>query len=93
MNIMMGMVREDILTTYFELLGHARRIEKLTHQPKEVVNQNGDINEWKRRGIFLLILYHPRFASGYDQNPLILTDVSRENKHRVVPKLMKSVPK
>ena len=76
-----------------EVLGHARQIEKLTHQPKDVVNQNGDINEWKRRGIFLLILYHPRFASGYDQNPLIITDVSKENKHRIVPKLMKIAPK
>ena len=53
---MMGMVREDILTTYF---GHSRQVEELTRQPKEVVNQNGDINEWKRRGIFLLIFTTP----------------------------------
>ena len=79
--------------TFAEVLGHARRIEKLAHQPKEVVNQNGDINEWKRRGIFLLIFYHPRFASGYDQNLLIIIDVSKENKHREVPKLMIIVPK
>ena len=41
----------------------------------------------------LVILQHPRFASGYDQNQLIITDVSKENKHRVVPKLMIIVPK
>ena len=35
-----------------EVLGHARQIEKLTHQPKELVNQNSDTNEWKRRGKF-----------------------------------------
>ena len=75
------------------MLGHARQIKKLTHQPKEVVNQNGDINEWKRRGIFLLIFYHLRFASGYDQNQLIITDVSKENKRRVVTKVMITVPK
>ena len=37
--------------------------------------------------------HHPRFASGYDQNQLIITDVSKENKHRLVPKLMITVPK
>ena len=31
---------------------------------------------------------HPHFASEYDQNELIITDISEENKHRVVPKLM-----
>ena len=41
----------------------------------------------------LVILHHPRFASGYDQNQLIITDVSTENKHRIVPKLMITVPK
>ena len=76
-----------------DVLGPALWIEKLTHQPKEVVNQNSDIYEWKRRGIFLLIFYHPRFASGYDQNQLFITDVSKENRHRKVPKLMITVPK
>ena len=91
----MGIVREDNLTTYFGSTWSRamNRIADTSDQPKEVVNQNGDINEWKRRGIFVLILYHPRFASGYDQNQLIITDVSRENKHRVVPKLMKITPK
>ena len=62
MYIMTGMVRENILTTYpvfLEVFGHAKLIEKLTHQPKEVVNQNGDINEWKRRGFFLIIFNTP----------------------------------
>ena len=45
MNIMMGMVAEDFLATLSEVLGHARRIKQLTHQPKELVNQNSDINE------------------------------------------------
>ena len=31
-----------------EALDQARQIEKLTHQPKELVNQNCDIYEWKR---------------------------------------------
>ena len=42
---------------------------------------------------FLNHFYHPRFASGYDQNQLTITDVSKENEHRVVPKLMIIVPK
>ena len=37
---------------------------------------------------FLTHFLHPRFASGYDQNHLIITEVSKENKHRVVAKLM-----
>ena len=42
---------------------------------------------------FLNHFQHPRFASGYDQNQLIITDVSQENKHQVIPKLMITVPK
>ena len=42
---------------------------------------------------FLNHFQHPRFASGYDENQLIRTDVSKENKYRVVPKLMIIVPK
>ena len=42
---------------------------------------------------FLTHFHHPRFASGYDQNQLIITDESKENKHRVVPKLMITVQK
>ena len=47
--------------------------------------------ETKRK--FLNHFYHPRFASGYDENQLIKTDVSEDNRHRVVPKLMITVPK
>ena len=43
--------------------------------------------------IFLNHFQHPRFASGYDQNHLIITDVSKENECRVVPKLTIIVPK
>ena len=42
---------------------------------------------------FLNHFYHPRFASGYDQTQLIITDVSKEIKHQVVPKLMITVQK
>ena len=47
--------------------------------------------ETKRQ--ILVIFQHPRFASGYDQNQLIIPDVSQKNKHRVVPELMITVPK
>ena len=47
--------------------------------------------EMKR--IFLTRFQHPRFASGYDQNQLIRSDVGWEKKQRVVPKLMIIVPK
>ena len=42
---------------------------------------------------FLNHSYHPRFASGYDQNPIIITDEIKENRHREVPKRMIIVPK
>ena len=54
----MGMVREDFLPTLFvflEVIGNAWRIELLTHQLKKLVNQNGDINEWKQIGFCLNI--------------------------------------
>ena len=41
---MMGMVREGILTTYFGSTWSRATNLKLRHQPKELVNQNGDIN-------------------------------------------------
>ena len=47
--------------------------------------------EMKRN--FVTHFQHPRFASGYDQNQSIITDVSERKKHRVVPKLMIIVPK
>ena len=42
---------------------------------------------------FLNHFYHPRFAIGYDQNPLIITDLRKQNRHREVPKRMIIVPK
>ena len=75
-----------------EILCHAAN-RKADFSAERGVNENGDRNEWKRRGIFLLIFYHPRFASGYDQIQLIITDISKEKKRRVVPKLMITVPK
>ena len=54
----MGMVRGDILTTYFGITW-SRATNKKTHQPKELVNQNGDINVWKRRGVSLLTFTTP----------------------------------
>ena len=43
--------------------------------------------------VFLNHFYHPRFASGYDQNRIIIPDVSKQNNQRIVPKLMISAPK
>ena len=43
--------------------------------------------------IYLDHFQHPRFASGYDQIPLFISDVDKENKHRVEQKLMISVLK
>ena len=36
---------------------------------------------------------HTRFASGYDQNQLIVSDVSYETEHRVELNLMNILPK
>ena len=36
---------------------------------------------------------HPRFASGYDQKQLFISDVDSDNKHREIPKLMIIVQK
>ena len=51
----MEIVREDNLTTYFGSTWSRMTNKILTHQPKELVNQNSDRNEWKRRCIFLII--------------------------------------
>ena len=92
MDIMMGMVREDISITYSGSIW-SRATNKIADTSTEFVNQNGDIYEQKRRGIFLNLFQHPGFASGYDQNQLIISDVRKKNKHRAVPKLMNIVPK
>ena len=51
----MGMVRESFSTTYFGSTWSHKTKKKLTHQPKELVNQNSDTDEWKRRGKLLII--------------------------------------
>ena len=56
---MIGKVTEDISTTCLEVLCHARQRKQPTQQLKEVVNQHGDINEWKRKGIFVTIFNTP----------------------------------
>ena len=93
MDIMMGMLREDILTTYFGSTW-SRATNRIADTSAERCCQS---KLWHKRmetkEKILVILQHPRFASGYDQNQLIITDVSKENKHRVVPKLMITVPK
>ena len=90
---MTGMVREDNITTYF---GSTR--SRTTNRIADMSAERGCqskwcVNELETKRYFLTHFYHPRFASGYDQNELIITDVSKENKHRIVPKLMISVPK
>ena len=55
MNNLMGMVRGTSSSLFLERIGHARPKKKLTHQPKEFVNQIIDTNEWERRGKFLII--------------------------------------
>ena len=37
-----------------EVLDHARLIKNDTQQSKVLVDQNGDIIEWKRRGFFVI---------------------------------------
>ena len=93
MDIMMGMVREDILTTYF-----GSTWSRATNRKVDTSAERGCQSKWwhkrmETKRYFLTHFYHPRFASGYDQNQLIITDVSKENKHRIVQKLMITVPK
>ena len=63
-DIMMGMVREDTLTTYFGSTWSRGSNRKADTSTEEVVNQNGDINEWERRGIFLIIFNTPVLPVG-----------------------------
>ena len=90
---MTGMVSEDIVTTYFgSTWSHA------TNRIADTSTERGCQSKWWHKRMetkrkILVIFYHPRFASGYDQNQLIKPDVSKKIKHRVVPKLMILVPK
>ena len=90
---MTGMVREDILTTYF-----GSTWSRSTNKKADTSTERACQSKWWHKRMetkrnFLNHFYHPRFASGYDQNQIIITDVSKENKHRAVPKLMITVPK
>ena len=90
---MTGMVREDLLTTYFGSIW-----SRTTSRIADSSTERGCQSKWwhkrmETKRYFLTHFYHPRFASGYDQNQLIIPDVSKENKHRIVPKLMITVPK
>ena len=93
MDIMMGMVREDNLTTYF-----GSNWSRATNRIADTSTERGCQSKWwhkrmETKRYFRNHFYHPLFASGYDRNQLIITDVSKENKYRVVPKLMNIVPK
>ena len=89
----MGMVREDILTTFFGSTW-SRAMNKKADTSAERDCQSKCWNKrMETKRYFLTHCYHPRFASGYDQNHLIITDVSRKNKHQIVRKLMITVPK
>ena len=58
----MGMVREDVLTTYFGSKWSRVTNKKADTSAERGCQKNGDINEWKRRGIFLLIFLPPPFC-------------------------------
>ena len=75
MNFMKRMHRKDFYSTISQRLDCPRQMETLTHQLKEPVNQKRDVNEWKGRGLLLIIFSHLRFASGYDQNQIFINDV------------------
>ena len=60
MGIMMGMVREDTLTTYFGSTW-SRATNRIvdTSTERACLSENSDIHERKRRGIFLIIFNTP----------------------------------
>ena len=93
MDIMMGMVRESILTANFGSTWSCATNRKADTSAERCCQSKWWHKRMETKRYFLNHLYHPRFASGYDQNQLIITDVSKENKHRIVPKLMITVPK
>ena len=90
---MTAKVKEDILTIYFGSIW-----SRATNKIADTSTERGCQSKWcyermETKRFSLTHFYHPSFASGYDQKRLIITDVSKENKHRVVPKLMIIVPK
>ena len=89
----MGMVREDVLATYF-----GSSWSRTTSKIADTSSERGCQSKWRHKRMetkrfFLNHFYHPLFANGYDQNQLFITDVSKEKKHQVVPTLMILVPK
>ena len=54
----MGMVKEYILTT-FRKKTWLRVTNRIADGSSKSIDQNGDINEWKRRGFFLTISNTP----------------------------------
>ena len=93
MNVMMEMVREDNLTTYFGSTWSRARNKKA-----DTSTERGCQSKWWHKRMetkrkFLNHFYHPRFATGYDQNQLIILNVIREKKHQIVARLMITVPK
>ena len=93
MDIMMGMVREDNITTYL-----GRSWSCATSRIADTSIERSWQSKWwhKRRETkrsFLTHFQNPCFASEYDQNQLIIPNVSKENEHQIVPKLMNAVPK
>ena len=45
----------ELLSLCSEVFDRVRQIEKLIRQPKELVNQKTDRNEWKRRRDLLIL--------------------------------------
>ena len=95
MDFLRGMVSEDILTTYF-----GSTWSRATNWNAETSTERACQSKWwhkrmETKRYFLNQIYHRRFASGYDQNQLIITDVNKQKqkKHQLVPKLMMFVPK
>ena len=92
MNIMMGIVREDTLTTLFESTW-SRVTNRIAYTSTErACNQNSDINEGKRRGNFLIIFNTPVLPVDRTRSKKIIND-KQKTKHQVGPKLMLFVPK
>ena len=96
----MGMVREVLLTLYFRTTWSCATNRIVDTSAERACQSNGDKRmETKRFTVhfqhfpFTFHFQHPRFGSRYDQKQLIISDVSKGNKHRVVPKLMIVVAK
>ena len=93
MDIMMGTVRADKLTSYFGSIWSRASNRKTDTSTERACQPKWWHKRMETKRIFLNHFQPPRFASGHDQNPLIIANVSKENKHRVVPVLMIIVPK